>query len=253
MLLKQSTQRNVMVLMVDDTSHITGAAGLTLTITASKDGAAFSSISPTVNDRGSGWYSITLTTSHTDTLGTLALHITSTGADPTDIVYQVVVELPGLLSSGSGTGQLDFTSGVVKANLAQILGTAFTEGAAGRIADAFKAFFNVASSTLTTASVNQTGDSFARLGAPVGASISADIADVPTANENADALLKRDWTAITGEAARSLLNAARFLRNKWTVTAGVLTVFEEDDSTTAWSGSVATDAGAEPITGNDPS
>lgn len=54
-----------------------------------------------------------------------------------------------LLSSGTGTGQLDFTSGVVKANLAQILGTAFTEGAGGRIAAAFKQFFNIASPAAT--------------------------------------------------------------------------------------------------------
>lgn len=53
-----------------------------------------------------------------------------------------------LLSSGTGTGQLDFASGVVKANLAQILGTALTE-TAGQIAAAFKQFFDVASPTGT--------------------------------------------------------------------------------------------------------
>jgi hypothetical protein len=53
-----------------------------------------------------------------------------------------------LLSSGTGTGQLDFTSGVVKANLAQILGTALTE-TAGQIAAAFKQFFNIGSPTST--------------------------------------------------------------------------------------------------------
>lgn len=53
-----------------------------------------------------------------------------------------------LLSTGTGTGQLDFTSGVVKANLAQILGTALTE-TAGQIAAAFKQFFNIASPTST--------------------------------------------------------------------------------------------------------
>lgn len=53
-----------------------------------------------------------------------------------------------LLSAGTGTGQLDFTSGVVKANLAQILGTALTE-TAGQIAAAFKQFFNIASPTST--------------------------------------------------------------------------------------------------------
>jgi hypothetical protein len=69
-----------------------------------------------------------------------------------------------LISSGTGTGQLDVTSGVVKSNLAQILGTALTE-TAGLIAAGFKKFFNVASPTLTVAGVDQTGDSFNRIGA----------------------------------------------------------------------------------------
>ena len=95
MLLKQSTARNLMVFMADSSDHITGKTGLTLTITASKDGAAFASISPTVTERGSGWYSLALTTSHTDTLGDFAVHITGTGADATDISRQVVVQIPG--------------------------------------------------------------------------------------------------------------------------------------------------------------
>jgi hypothetical protein len=48
-----------------------------------------------------------------------------------------------LLTAGTSTGQLDFTSGVVKANLAQILGTALTE-TSGWLAAGFKKFFNVA-------------------------------------------------------------------------------------------------------------
>lgn len=94
-MLKQSTARNKMIFMVDETDHVTGLAGLTLTITASKNGGAFASVTPTVTDRGSGWYSLALTTSHTDTLGDLALHITSTGADPLDLADEVLVDLPG--------------------------------------------------------------------------------------------------------------------------------------------------------------
>jgi hypothetical protein len=75
--------------MADSSDHIAGKTGLTLTITASKAGAAFSSISPTVTELASGWYKLALTTSHTDTLGDLALHVTGTGADPTDLVMQV--------------------------------------------------------------------------------------------------------------------------------------------------------------------
>ncbi len=79
-----------MVLMVDSTDHVTGKTGLTLTITASKAGAAFASITPTVTERGTGWYSIALTASHLDTLGDFAMHITGTAADPADVLLDVV-------------------------------------------------------------------------------------------------------------------------------------------------------------------
>ncbi len=78
-----------MVFMTDSADHISGKAGLTLTITASKNGAAFASISPTVTERGNGWYLLDLTTAHTDTIGDLAIRATATGADPTDLVAQV--------------------------------------------------------------------------------------------------------------------------------------------------------------------
>lgn len=94
-MLKQSTARNLMRFLVDSSDHVTGKTGLTLTITASKNGAAFASISPTVTERGDGWYSIALTTAHTDTLGDLAFHITATGADPLDFIEEVVAALPG--------------------------------------------------------------------------------------------------------------------------------------------------------------
>lgn len=69
----------------------------------------------------------------------------------------------------------------------------------------------------------------------------------------ADEILVRDWTAITRTpAARSVWNALRLLRNLWTLTGGNLTVKKEDDSTTAWTATVTSDAAAEPITGVDP-
>lgn len=237
-----------------------------------------------------------------------------------------------LISSGTGTGQLDVTSGVIKANLAQILGTALTE-TAGQIAGAFKQFFNVATPTgtlntiptvtnltnaptsgdltatmktsVTTAATAATpalsgagvtavqsglatsaaltnvqsdlDDIQTRLPAALvsgrmDSSVGAMAADVltasalaasavteiqsglsiPTAIENADALLKRDWTAVTGEADRSVLNALRALRNKWTALLGTWTIYKEDDTTAAWTSTVATSSGAEPIIGSDP-
>jgi hypothetical protein len=140
----------------------------------------------------------------------------------------------------------------------------------------------------------QTGDNFARLGAPAGASVSADIAanttaiaanttaigvvddfldtevaaikaktdlipaapaavgDIPTATQNADALLKRDMSAVTEGSGRTPLQALRFLRNKWSIAGGTLTVTKEDDSTSSWTAAVAGTAGADPITSVDP-
>lgn len=106
MLLKQSTARNLLVFMTQAADHVSGLTGATLTITASKDGGAFASISPTVTERGSGWYSLALTTSHTDTLGDLALHITAASGDPTDLVRQVVTALPGEAISTTDTAAI---------------------------------------------------------------------------------------------------------------------------------------------------
>lgn len=75
-------------------------------------------------------------------------------------------------------------------------------------------------------------------------------------NGVADAVLLRDWTAISGVGsapARCLLKAARFLRNKWGPGgAGEIDVYEEDDTTVSHSLAVSTDASADPITGVDP-
>ena len=89
--ISQSTTRNVMVLMVQSADHITGLTGATLTITLSKNGGAFGSISPTVTERGTGFYNVALSATDTDTLGDLALHITAASADPTDLLSEVIV------------------------------------------------------------------------------------------------------------------------------------------------------------------
>ncbi len=82
--------------------------------------------------------------------------------------------------------------------------------------------------------------------------IDADALAADAVTEIADGILTRDWTAVTGEAARSVLNALRFLRNKWSVSGGTLTITEEDDATTAWTATVSEDAGADPVIGVDP-
>lgn len=68
-------------------------------------------------------------------------------------------------------------------------------------------------------------------------------------NSIADAVLKRDFSALTGEAAFSLLNAARALRSKWSTAGSVLTVYKEDGTSTAWTSTLITNPAADPITG----
>jgi hypothetical protein len=89
MTLTQHTDRTIMVLMVLASDHVTGVAGLTLTITASKAGAAFASIAPTQTDRGNGWYALALTAAMLDTIGDFALHISAATADPLDMKFDV--------------------------------------------------------------------------------------------------------------------------------------------------------------------
>lgn len=74
-------------------------------------------------------------------------------------------------------------------------------------------------------------------------------------NSVADAILDRDMAAgaDSGSATvRTMRQALRFLRNKWGIAAGALTVTKEDDTTTSWTGAVTTSGSAEPVTEIDP-
>jgi hypothetical protein len=227
--LTQSTAVSRPIFMVQSADHVSGATGLTLTITAGKDGGTLSSITPTVTERSNGWYTLALTTSHTDTLGALALHITSTGADPLDFADQVVATGSSAPTAAAIRAEIDSNS----TQLAALIGYVDTEIAA-----------IVGYLDTEIAAIKAKTDLIPAAPAAVG--------DIPTATQNADALLKRDMSAVTGEAARSPLNALRWLRNKWAISAGTLTVFKENDSDAAWSAATTTTA-SDPTTAVDPS
>ena len=125
-----------------------------------------------------------------------------------------------------------------------------------------------------------TGDTFARVGAPVGATISADIAAVQADTDNlqtripaalvggkidsaldateraaaADSLLDRNMATGTDSGSptvRTVRQALRMSRNKVAIAAGTLTCFKEDDITASHTAVVTTTAG-NPITTVDP-
>lgn len=124
--LKLSTARNLPVFLADSSDHITGKTGLTLTIKVSKDGGAFASITPTVTELGDGWYNLALTTTHTNTLGDLAFHITATGADPCDFKLPVEVDRTGATVSsvtGNVAGNVSGSVGSVTGNVSGSVGS----------------------------------------------------------------------------------------------------------------------------------
>lgn len=153
--LKQSTATDRYVFMVDSTDHVTGKTGLTLTIAAGKAGGAFASITPTVTERGNGWYTLSLSTTDTNTLGDLALHVTAGGADPTDKLFNVVANLEadtfGRLGAPAGASHAADVA-AVKADTAAI--SAKTANLPADPADAsdIAAQFGTVNSTLATLS-----------------------------------------------------------------------------------------------------
>jgi len=54
-------------------------------------------------------------------------------------------------------------------------------------------------------------------------------------------------------AARSPINALRTLRNRITTSGGIMTIYDENDSTAVWTATLTTNASADPIVESDPS
>lgn len=138
-------------------------------------------------------------------LAPMPLEIEVTATSNQDAVRAGLTALPnanaeaagGLYTRGSGAGQINqAANGQVDTNLARILNTAVSTPATAGILDVnVKNMNNVAATPITTikavqglttadtiatytGNTPQTGDGFARLGAPAGASVSADIAAV---------------------------------------------------------------------------
>ena len=172
-----------------------------------------------------------------------------TAAENADAVWDEA--LSGHLSAGS-TGEALNAAGAAGDPWTTSLPGAYSSGQAGHI---IGTYLDAAISTRLatsgyTAPLSASGTRTA-LGL-ASADLDAQLAALPTATENADALLNRDMSAVSDTNSRSPLNALRHIRNKWSVSGTTLTVTKEDDTTTAWTATVTTNAGADPITGSDP-
>ena len=99
--------------------------------------------------------------------------------------------------------------------------------------------------TTYTGNTKQTGNNFTRLGAPAGASVSADIAAVPTVDE-IWAKAMTDLAQGVPSATASVVTAINYLyevwRNKTTTTATLITVMKDDGSTGLVKSTISDDA-----------
>ncbi len=113
----------------------------------------------------------------------------------------------------------------------------------------------MASNTMTAAALATDAVTEIQSGLATSSALSAVDAKIDIIDTNVDALpeaiFKLDLSTLSGEASRSLLNGIRFLRNKWAISGSTLTVYKEDDTTSAWTASVST-AAASPVVGSDP-
>jgi hypothetical protein len=205
-LLKQSTARNIDVFMALSSDGKTGATGKTLTVAAGKNGGSFASISPTVTETANGFYTLTLTTSHTDTLGDLKFHVTAADCDPSDFVCQVYARtLDDLLPTASYTAPDNATIATGAA------------AAASAATSAASAASSAATAASTAATINT------KVGTP-SSSVSADIAAAPAAVLAATVAELSAVPAASPTLAQALALLYMALRNKLDVTAGAKTV-----------------------------
>ena len=108
--IKQSTALTIPFFVHDASGD--AATGLTdgsFTKRISKNGAAFGAMTVTISEMENGWYSIPLSTSHSDTTGLLSITFTNAGAKQVNLQFRVSANLHDDLATSTAlaTAQTD--------------------------------------------------------------------------------------------------------------------------------------------------
>jgi len=158
--IKNSAYRVTFPILDADGDLVTGAAGLDSEV--SKDAGTFADCTNEATEiaTNSGMYYLDLTSTEMNA-DCVAVIVKTATADAKTVPIVLYPQ----------------EAGDIKVDLQSILGTVLTE-TAGQIAGGFKKLFDVASPVFDLLGVKQTGDAYARLGAPAGASVSADVAAI---------------------------------------------------------------------------
>lgn len=240
--LRQSTasQSRTIGPFIDSTDFLTPKTGLTIANTDIKfvlaDGTAQNKNSGGGTHKNNGCYNVTFNATDTAQVGELHFSSVVSGALPVFGTYFVLEEavfdaLCAASAAGFGVAQTGDSYAIANS-------VSFGNSALKTLVDAAVA------QTLATALRSALGLSAANTDTQLAA-LAASLSGVPTANQNADALLARN---VAGGSSSGMIvsEALYFLRCDWNVTAGVLTV-RDPSGNVAWSKNVTSDDTANPI------
>jgi hypothetical protein len=258
----QSTTFRVPLYAVLSSDHVSPGTGITIAVTISKNGAAFGNPSAGATNAtaiGSGWYYVDLSTTDTGTLGPLIALGTGTGIDNVTIAYDVVLATNGGWTNLDAAVSSRLATGGVVGSVTGAVGSVTAGVTVATNGD--KTGYSLSSPQAINITGNITGNLSGSVGSvtsPVTVGTNSDkIGYSLTTGERtsiADALLDRDMSVGTDSGTglvRTVRQALRFMRNKWTIAGGTLVVCKEDDATTSWSSSIVTTAG-NPVSGSTP-
>jgi hypothetical protein len=263
--LRQSTAVDVPLgPFLDATDGVTAETALTISqgdVRLKKNNGAWAQVndSTAATHEENGWYEKALDTTDTNTVGTLIIAVHESGALPVWHEFTVLEEaiydalfaasatglLPANVTQWLGTAAATPTvAGVPEVDVTHIAGFAQTNMGGSNFNTFFdNAGFSSASEVRMVVLIKTKTDNLPASPAAVG--------DIPTANQNADALLARN-EAGGSSAGRTVGQAIGRLRNRVAVVGGTLTVYAEDDVTPLWTAAVTTTAG-NPVSEVDPS
>jgi hypothetical protein len=181
-------------------------------------------------------------------LGTAPLALSSQQVQAVVPSSTVVASVTGAVGSvtgavGSVTGAVGSVTGNVGGNV--VGSVASVTGAVGSVTGNVGGNVVGSVASVTGAVGSVTGN--------VGGNL---VGTLSTTERNAisDAMLDRNMATGTDSGTttiRTMRQALRFLRNKWSITGGTLTVCKEDDTTSSWTGTVTQTAG-NPVSTIDP-
>lgn len=82
--------RDLLFFMTDSSNRPAGKTGLSPTVVISKNGGSFNTPSGNIFQVGNGWYRVAANAADVATIGPLILTATAAGADPTNVMFEVI-------------------------------------------------------------------------------------------------------------------------------------------------------------------